>query len=173
MPIIPKTHFTGFSPNATVRDIVDGTTAVLFPWKWRTWQYGSSAEKIEEYLQIFFQTKHAKTFDSGRTALFFALQALGIKEGDEVLVQAYTCIVVTNAIRFTGATPVFVDVNDNYNINSKECKKKITPKTKAIIVQHTFGLPADIEALVDIAKEQDIKIIEDCARLNRVEVLSG
>ena len=87
----------------------------------------------------------------------------GIKEGDEVLVQAYTCVVVSNAIIWTGAKPVYVDVGDDFNINLEDLKNKITEKTKVLIIQHTFGLSVEMDEILQIARENNLKVIEDCA----------
>ena len=114
-------------------------------------------------VQTYFGIQSATTFDSGRTALFYALKSLDVGEGDEVIVQAYTCVVVINAIRFAGATPVYVDIRDDLNMDPACVEKRITDRTKAIIIQHTFGEPADLDAIVPMVKKRGIKIIEDCA----------
>ncbi|MFA6171945.1 MAG: aminotransferase class I/II-fold pyridoxal phosphate-dependent enzyme [Patescibacteria group bacterium] len=155
--------FTGFSPNLTGRDTLIALSWLLFPWKWRSLSRGDNPRKAEDELKKYFGFKSAYTFDSGRTALYFALKALGIKEGDEVIVQAYTCVVVVNAIRWTGAQPVYVDIADDFNMDARELEKKITDKVKAVIVQHTYGLPADLELIMRLAKKHGLKIIEDCA----------
>lgn len=155
--------FTGFLPNATKQDLLTAISYFLLPWKWSKIKEGSYVAESENYLQAYFKTKSATTFDSGRTALYFALKALGVGEGDEVMVQAYTCVVVINAIRWTGAKPVYVDVDNNLNMNLEDLNIKITQKTKTIIIQHTFGVPADLEQILKIAKEKNIKTIEDCA----------
>ncbi len=77
--------------------------------------------------------------------------------------QAYTCVVVVNAIRWTGATPIFVDVCDDGNIDPNEVIKKVSKKSKVLIAQHTFGLPANMDRLLSIARENKIAVIEDCA----------
>ena len=80
-----------------------------------------------------------------------AINAFEIEEGDEVLVQAFTCVVVTNSVKHTGAKPIYVDIEkDGYNMDVEDLKKKITPRTRVIIVQHTFGIPADIEKIMEI-----------------------
>jgi len=159
-----KTLFTGFSPNLTVKAVRKACGFLWLPWRWLTWQRGTEIEKVESWLKSYFDVPHAITFDSGRTALYAALEALGIEEGDEVLVQAYTCVVVVNAIKWTGAVPVFIDIDGNtLNMSPEDIRKKLTEKTKVMIIQHTFGLPADIKSLTDIAHEHGIKTIEDCA----------
>ena len=88
-------------------------------------------------------------------------QAIG--EGDEVLVQAFTCVAVPNSVLWAQATPVYADIDATLNIDPIDVEKKITNRTKAIIVQHTFGIPADMDALVALAKKHNILLIEDCA----------
>ena len=89
-------------------------------------------------------------------------EALGIGPGDEVLLQAPTHIVVPNAIRYTGARPVYVDcLPDNWNIDLRGCRARITPRTK-VVVQHTFGIPADNGRGAAFAAEHGLVLIEDC-----------
>lgn len=160
-----KTIFTGFSPNTGARDVTLALSYLLLPWKWFSWRQGNKALQSEEALEAYFGNgTSAITFDSGRSALFAALTAMNIGTGDEVLVQAFTCVVVINAIRWAGATPVYVDIDpDTLNMNPQDAQKKCTERTRAIIIQHTFGRPADIEALLTTAKEKQMLSIEDCA----------
>lgn len=163
MPIFKKTIFTGFAPNLTKRDVFVALKFIFFLWNWRRIREGNNPEKAENKLKEYFGTKYSLCFDSGRSALNFALQALGIKEGDEVLVQAFTCVVVANAIKWTGAKPVYIDIGEDFNMDPDDLERKITPKSKVLIIQHTFGKPAQIEKLLEIAKKNNLKIIEDCA----------
>ncbi len=91
------------------------------------------------------------------------LMSFGIEKGNEVLVQAFTCVAVPNSVLWTGAKPVYVDIDRTFNMDPVDAAKKITPKTKAIIIQHTFGIPADLDALMKLAKAHHLIIIEDCA----------
>lgn len=156
-------------PNMRRSDMLFACSFLLSPWRWRLWRKGDAPHMVETRLASMLGVSYAKTFDSGRTSLFYALKALGVGEsaekavGDEVMVQAYTCVVVINAIRWLGAIPVYVDVGKDLNMDPKDAEKKITPRTKAIIIQHTFGQPADLSALLGIAKKHGIKTIEDCA----------
>ncbi len=159
-----KTLFTGFSPNTTKRDVRISLSFLLLPWKWTTWRQGIHTIQAEHALESYFRGYTATTFDSGRSALYIALQTLGVKEGDEVLVQAYTCVVVINAIRWTGATPIYVDIDpDTLNMDPQDARQKVTDKTKVLLLQHTFGLPADITGLMQVAKDSGLRTIEDCA----------
>ncbi len=163
MKFFKKPIFTGFAPNLTSRDVKTASQFLFFPWNWSSWKNGKNINLVENKLKSFFQTKYALTFDSGRSALFFAIKALGGGVGDEILVQSYTCVVVTNAIKYAGAKPIYVDINNDFNLNLEDLKNKISPKTKILIIQHTFGKPAELDKIIAIAKEHNLKIIEDCA----------
>lgn len=103
-------------------------------------------------------------FNSARSGLYSALLSLKIKKGDQVLVQAFTCVAVVDPVLWTGATPVFVDINqENLGMDPIDLEKKISKKAKAIILQHTFSLPAQIEAITKIAQKHNLSVIEDCA----------
>jgi len=157
--------FSGFHPNATIKDLCIAVSFFFLPWRWFHITRGNAVKQAEKHIQNYFDILYAKTFDSGRTALQKALEACDVGEGDEVLVQAYTCMVVSNAIAWTGAQPLYLDINNNYSIDLGDIEKKITTKTKAIIIQHTFGIPADLDAIIAIAKKHNLKIIEDCAHV--------
>ncbi len=99
----------------------------------------------------------------GRVGLYALLKAMGVKAGDEVILPAYTCVVVPNAILYLGAKPIYIDVNsDTYNMNTALLKKAITDRTKVIICQNTYGLSTDLEEIHSIAQENGIYTIEDC-----------
>lgn len=121
--------------------------------------------KIAEFEKMFalrHKVKHAIAVSNCTTALHLALVALGIKEGDEVLVPAFTWVSTANAVMYCGATPVFVDVDiRTFNIDTNKIREKITSKTKAIIPVHLFGLCADIDEIKRIAPS--LKIVEDGA----------
>ena len=98
---------------------------------------------------------------SGTDALMLSLKCLGIKEGDEVITTPYTFYATIGAIVTAGAKPVFVDVNDDYNINPKLIEKKITKKTKAIMPVHWSGKICDMKNILKISKKYKIPIVED------------
>lgn len=105
----------------------------------------------------------AVSFGAGRHALYAILEALGIGAGDEVLIPAFTCVVVPNAVLYRGARPVYVDIDPlTFNIDVECAARAITPRTRAIIAQHTFGLPCDLDALLAMPT-RGIVVIEDCA----------
>lgn len=122
---------------------------------------------MKAYEQAFgevFDGVSAFSFWKGRVALCAILRALEIKEGDEVIVPGFTCVAVPNAIKYTGATPVYADIDRlTYNIDYGEVVRKLSPRTRVLIVQHTFGIPADMERLLHLAKSRDVFVVEDCA----------
>jgi len=150
----------GLSPNTEKEDILLALKNLLMPW---SYQRGNSINKLEEWFKNYFRSPYAISFQNGRSALFAILSALGIEKNDEIILQAFTCIVVPNAISATGAKPVYADITQSLTIDPDDLKKKITQKTKAIIVQHTFGIPTDMDAVIKIAKEYNLFIIEDVA----------
>lgn len=110
-------------------------------------------EKMQDNSFLFFR---------GRTAFYAILEALGIKSQDEIIVPGFTCMAVPNAIKYLGARPVYVDIDSKtFNIDPEKIEEKITQKTKAIIVQHTFGIPAEMDKIITITKERNIYLIED------------
>lgn len=121
--------------------------------------------KNQNKVQNNFQpsTFNLHLFYNARSALYHGIQALGIGTKDEIILQAYTCVSVSNAIIATGATPIYCDIDpETLNIDPKKIQKLITPQTKAILIQHTFGIPADIEAIKKICSDNNLALIEDC-----------
>ena len=151
----------GMAPTIQSDDLARAFRALLAPWKW---EKGDDVEKLRHWFKRRFSTEFAIPFNSGRAALYGILKAMKLGTGDEVLLQAFTCVAVPNAVLWVGATPVYVDtVEHGYSMSVSDLEKKITPKTKAIIVQHTFGYPDDMERIVKIAKKHNLYLIEDCA----------
>ncbi len=148
------------SPNAESDDVVAALRILLQPWRWKGEEH---IHKVEKWFCEYFRVPYAVTFNSGRSALLAILRAFDIGLGDEVLLQAFTCVAVPNSVSWAGARPVYVDIDASLNIDRKDIEKKITKKTRAIIVQHTFGVPADMDGLVALAKKYNLILIEDCA----------
>lgn len=125
---------------------------------------GKFVRRFEEQFSEFCETKFAVSSSSGTTALHLSLLALEIGTGDEVIVPSFTFISTANAVTFTGAKPVFVDSEPStWNINPVEIKKAITAKTKAIIPVHVYGHPANMDTILDIAREYNLAVVEDAA----------
>jgi perosamine synthetase len=128
------------------------------------WAIGPDIEKFEGILADYIGTRHALAFNSGTSALHAILLAYNIGQGDEVIVPSFTFIATANAPLFVGAKPVFVDIEDKTcGLDPEDVKRKITPKTKAIIPIHYGGSPCFIRELKQIAKGYNLILIEDAA----------
>ena len=123
-----------------------------------------SRELFLDEVYKLFKFKQGFLFGSARSSLFALLKTLNYVKGSEVLVTGFTCEVVPNAVINAGYLPIYIDINPvNYCMDPIIVEKSITKRTKAIIIQHTFGIPAQIEELIGIAKKHNLYIIEDCA----------
>lgn len=124
---------------------------------------GEEVLKFENEFSYYLNRKDGQSVavSSGTAALYLSLYGLNIKHGDEIIIPTYTCSAVLNAIFMIGAKPVLVDINeDDLNLSYLETIKKISKKTKAIIITHTFGYPADIDKFINLG----VPLIEDCAQ---------
>ncbi len=148
------------SPNTESDDVWLAFKTLFSP---QIWKEGGAIEDVKQWFRNYFSVDSAVSFNSGRSALLAILKAFGIGEGDEVLVQAFTCVAVPNSVLWAGAKPVYVDIDETLNMDPIDVEKKITKKTKALIVQHTFGIPAQIDALTKVAKKHNLIVVEDCA----------
>lgn len=120
--------------------------------------------QFEQALSDYAGIKHAAAVSNGTVALHLALHCLDIGPGDEVIVPTFTYIASVNTIAQTGATPVFVDSRaSDWLIDVEDVRQKITPRTKAIMAVHLYGSVCDMPALVTLAREHGLKIVEDCA----------
>jgi dTDP-4-amino-4,6-dideoxygalactose transaminase len=119
--------------------------------------------ELEKKFKSFLGVKAAYSFNSGRSALMAIMEGLALPKGSQVLLQAFTCNAAVNPIRWAGLEPVFVDCDQSYNLSVDDLKKKITSQTRAVMVQHTFGLPADMNEIVEICEKNNLILIEDCA----------
>ncbi len=130
--------------------------------KWIT--QGPFVEKFEKSFSERHKIKYAIATTSCPAALHMAMIALGIGPGDEVIVPAFTWVTSAHCVEYVGARPVFADINlDSYNIDLEEIARKITKRTKAIIVVHLFGLAAQMDKIGEIAKKHGLYIVEDAA----------
>lgn len=126
---------------------------------------GKDVTEFEEEYAAFCGTKHAVGVDSGLAALEMGLRAFGIGPGDEVIVPAHTFVATAAAVTFAGARPVLVDVEPNtYNLDVGQVEAAITPRTKAIIPVHLYGLPADMDAILHLADRHGLVVIEDACQ---------
>ena len=130
---------------------------------------GSCVDEVESLIAAEAGTRYAIGVGSGTDALFLSLKALGIGPGDEVITTTYTFYATVGAIVTSGATPVFCDCRDDFNIDSSLVESLITPRTKAIIPVHWSGRPCDMDALCAIADSHNIPIIEDACHALQAE----
>ncbi len=123
---------------------------------------GPKTEEFERLIAEYVGVKHAVAVSSGTAALHLIVKALGIGPGDEVLVPSFTFVASVNVILYEGATPVFVDIEpDTYNLDPEDLKRKITRRTKAVMVVDVFGHPAEWDEILKIAEEHNLKVIDD------------
>ena len=128
---------------------------------------GPEIVEFEEMIAEMCGRKYAVGVSSGTDALYVALQSLGIGPGDEVILPSFTIISCISQIVRSGAKPVLVDSDPlTWNMDSNQIAEKITKRTKAIMIVHIFGLPVDMESIIDIATKHNIKIIEDAAEMH-------
>ena len=131
---------------------------------------GPKVHKFEEMFKEYKQTKHAMALYSCTAALHLSLLAIGIKSQEEIIVPTMTFASTANTVVHVGAVPVFADCEkDTMNIDPKDIERKITAKTKAIIPVHFAGRPCNMDAIMDIAKRHNLKVIEDCAHAIETE----
>ncbi len=118
-------------------------------------------QELSKFLEI--SPDGIKLYWKGRVALYALLKAIGVERDDEVIIPAFTCVVVPNAVLYLHAKPVYVDIDPvTYNPDQKSIERAITDKTKVIICQNTFGLSTNVDEVVRMAKSKGIKTIEDC-----------
>ncbi len=125
---------------------------------------GPRVAEFERIVADYVGAAHAVACSSCTTGLHMALLTLGVGPGDEVIVPSLSFIATTNAVRHAGARPVFAEVDPRtYNLDPADVERRITPRTKAIMVVHQMGLPTDVDAFLDIGRRRGVKILEDGA----------
>jgi dTDP-4-amino-4,6-dideoxygalactose transaminase len=146
--------------DAAVLGVLDSTQFVL----------GKEVAAFEELFAAYTRTNHVMGVNTGTSALHLALLAAGVGPGDEVITTPFTFIATVSAIDYTGATPVFVDIDPvSYMIDTTGIEAAITPRTKAILPVHLYGQPADMDPIMAIAKRHGLAVIEDAAQAHGAE----
>lgn len=141
--------------DAAIKNTIDNTAFIM----------GKPVSDFEDHLTEYTAAKYALGCSSGTMAVVLALRALDIGNGDEVITTPFTFIATASSIAHVGAKPVFADIDENtFNLDVKSIEKKITKKTKAIIVVHLFGQSADMTAIMKLARKHKLKVIEDNAQ---------
>ena len=126
---------------------------------------GREGAALEQEIAELCGVSHGVGVASGTDALILALRACGVKAGDEVLLPPFTFVATGSAVSALGAKPVFADIRpDTYNLDPAECARRVTPRTRAIVVVHLYGLPAEMDVLLAFAKERKLPVIEDNAQ---------
>jgi len=130
-----------------------------------TWLDDAPVLEFEQAFSSWNNTAYSHAFMGGRVAFSACLSTLDLQPSDEIILPGYTCIVVPNAVRYCGAKVVYCDIElETYGLCAESLKALITPNTKAIVIQHLYGLVSrDLEKLISIAKEHNLVVIEDCA----------
>ena len=132
---------------------------------------GPEVAAFEREFAQFVEAPHACAVSSCTTALHLALLAVGVQPGDEVITVSHSYIATANAIRYCGATPVFVDVEpDTFNIDPRQIRSAVTDRTRAILCVHQMGMPCDLTAVVSVAREHSLLIVEDAACASGSEI---
>jgi perosamine synthetase len=123
----------------------------------------SPVDRFEELFKKVFNADAVFSFWKARVALYAILKALNVGKEDEVILPGYTCVMDVNPIKYLGAKPVYIDIEPNtFNMNVDLLEGKITPKTKVIIAQHTYGYVCDMDRIIGIAAKRGVAVIEDC-----------
>jgi len=146
------------SPDVTESEIEAVSTILRTP----RLSMGPKLEEFELAMARYLRTSHAIAVNSGTSGLHLCIRALGISEGDEVIVPSFAFIAVANAVRFERAMPVFADIDpQTLNLDPQRIEEAITPRTRAIVLVHTFGCPAALTEILEIARRHHLFVIED------------
>ena len=138
--------------------------AVLKPLETGWVVQGPYVKRFEDEIARFTRSTHARATSSCTTALHLSLLACGVKPGDEVILPSFTFVATANAVRYTGADPVLVDIDlGTFAIDPELAARAVTERTRALIPVHMFGLPADMDPLLALAEEHDLAVVEDAA----------
>src|SRR5690625_1465294 len=155
-PFAPWPHFEA--------DDIQAATDVLRSGNVNYWT-GSEGRAFEAEYADYLGVNHTIAVTNGTAALELALQAIDVQPGDEVITASRTFVASASAIVMRGATPVIADVDSHsQNLTAQTIRAALTPKTRAIIVVHLAGWPCDMDPIMELAREFDLKVIEDCAQ---------
>lgn len=154
---------TSLSPNVQKDDVFLAIKILIKTLILNTRYQIPGIKNLEGKFKDYLNAKYVYSFNSGRSSLYTILKSLDIKEGDEVLLQAFTCNAVPNPVLWLRAKPVYVDIDESLNIDPEDFEKKITSKSRAVIIQNTFGVPAQIDKIIEVARRHNLIVIQDCA----------
>lgn len=154
------------SPNVQKDDL---HLALKLSFQPRRWKKGKEIKEFETQFKNYLGVKYAVSFNSGRSSLFAIFKALNLPEGSDILLQAFTCNAVPNPILWAKLNPIYVDCGNDFNIDIEDLKQEIrrrqtsSESANILVIQHTFGLPTNMDEIMKIAKEHNLIVIEDCA----------
>jgi dTDP-4-amino-4,6-dideoxygalactose transaminase len=157
-----KAQYASIKPeiDGAMQRIVSNTSFIL----------GKEVAEFEKNFAAFCNAQYCVGADSGTAALHLALLILGVQAGDEVITTTHTFIATAEVISLIGAKPVFVDIDSRtYNIDPSKIEQAITPRTKVIMPVHLYGQPAEMDAILDIARKHNLRVIEDAAQAHGAE----
>jgi len=157
---VKKPISISLSPN-TEKDDVFLAFRLLF--RLNCWKKGKAIEILEEKFKNYLGVKYVFSFNSGRSSLMAIFNALKLEEGEEVLLQGFTCNSAVIPILQRKAKPVFVDIDETLNLDPKDLERKISPRARIIMIQHTFGFPAKLDEILALVNKHNLLLIEDCA----------
>jgi len=164
-PVITKGIPGGMhGPSAIDQREIDAVTEVLKSTKLFRFCEDSNVAAFEKEVSEMLGVKYALMVNSGTSALVCGLTGIGVGPGDEVIVPAYTYISTAASVVGVGAVPVMAEIDESLGLDPKDVEKKITPHTKAIAPVYMQGVPARIDALMEVAKKHDLKVMEDCCQ---------
>lgn len=148
------------APNNEKDDIQLATKIVFgaLPWK-----KGPQIRLLEQEFKNYLGVLGGSLFNSGRSSYIAILKALNLEKKDQVLLQAFTCNAAVNPVLKLGLEPIFIDCDKTFNLDPEDLRKKITPKSRVVVVQHTFGQPAKLDEILEICKSYNLILVEDCA----------
>ena len=157
-----KAQYQSIKPeiDAAMQRVVDNTSFIL----------GKEVAEFEKNFAEFSRVQHCVGTDSGTAALHLALMLCGVQAGDEVITTTHTFVATAEVISLIGAKPVFVDIDPRtYNISPDAIERAITPRTRAILPVHLYGQPAEMDAILVIARKNNLRVIEDAAQAHGAE----
>lgn len=163
-----KPVFIASTPNVQ-KDDLKISRKLLF--NKRIWRTGKFENVVKEKISVITGNKYVHLYDTGRASLYSLFKSLEFQPDSEVIIQAFTCLAVPLSIKWAKCKPIYVDITKNFNPTASDIKKVISPKTRAIILQHTFGVPVDSKKVREIIDEENKKrtdqtkiyLIEDLA----------
>jgi len=165
---MPKDFVPVARPHLGQEEVSAAGRAILSGWVTQ----GPEVAAFEREFAAYVGSPHACAVSSGTTALHLALLAVGVRPGDEVITVSHSYIATANSIRYCGARPVFVDIDPaTFNIDARKIEPAISARTRAILCVHQMGMPCDLKAILDIARQHELLVVEDAACAIGSEIL--